>query len=279
MSLHACSEPGCPTLSAKPGRCRTHARDSDRARGTRRARGYDATFDATRRDYRKRMDQGETFNCWRCGLPIVGTTFDLGHDDDDRTIIRGPEHPACNRATATHRAQPPSAGRGGGASPKGSLGVRAVGELPRSAQGSKVAIRGTRKTRTPGGVPGEQVLTLGTAGRAMWDDGHSSHELSATESVLLLEACRMKDRLDRLDQLTRKKSTKWLAVQVPDGPQLQLRVTSADTAANTAATAMKQLIAAVRFPDHLTGRRPQRRPPRGVHRPKIYSGASPRSRR
>lgn len=41
--------------------------------------------------------------CRRCLLPIEGESWDLGHYAD-RTIESHPEHRACNRATAKHRA-------------------------------------------------------------------------------------------------------------------------------------------------------------------------------
>jgi hypothetical protein len=43
-------------------------------------------------------------SCWRCGeLLPPSNGFDLGHDDDDIAIYRGPEHIDCNRRTATRR--------------------------------------------------------------------------------------------------------------------------------------------------------------------------------
>lgn len=104
MSLRPCLEPGCPTLSESP-RCPTHTREKDQARGTRQERGYDAAYDRIRRNYQLRMEAGEVFICWRCAEleqphPIDPDAWDLGHDPVDRTVIRGPQCPQTNRATA-----------------------------------------------------------------------------------------------------------------------------------------------------------------------------------
>jgi hypothetical protein len=47
-----------------------------------------------------------TLVCWRCRELIpANEPFDLGHDDDDRTIYRGAEHAnRCNRSAAGKRA-------------------------------------------------------------------------------------------------------------------------------------------------------------------------------
>jgi hypothetical protein len=45
-------------------------------------------------------------DCWRCGERILpGAKWDLGHDDLDRSITRGPEHRLCNRRTQAHRVE------------------------------------------------------------------------------------------------------------------------------------------------------------------------------
>jgi hypothetical protein len=46
--------------------------------------------------------------CWRCGGRIPpdarrGLDWQLGHDDHDRRIIRGPEHTKCNLSAAAHK--------------------------------------------------------------------------------------------------------------------------------------------------------------------------------
>lgn len=99
--LRVCAEPGCPELSE--GRhCHTHQAEREQRRGTRQARGYDATYDAARRMWQRRLDRGEHVECHAptCLMPmrllLPGQPFDLGHDDARH--IRGPEHPTCNRS-------------------------------------------------------------------------------------------------------------------------------------------------------------------------------------
>ena len=99
MAARACLD--CPRIGHwKRGRCNEHERARDKQRGRRQQRGYDAEYDAQRRAWQRRMNQGSTIKCWRCDEPIDPEHWHLGHDDDDRTVIRGPECPSCNLAAA-----------------------------------------------------------------------------------------------------------------------------------------------------------------------------------
>lgn len=69
------------------------------AKASTRARGYGAAHQAERRRLEPIVALGLT-DCWRCGERIeIGAPWDLGHDDQDRSKYRGPEHRRCNRAT------------------------------------------------------------------------------------------------------------------------------------------------------------------------------------
>jgi hypothetical protein len=42
--------------------------------------------------------------CWRCGHPILpGQPWDLGHDDDNPALYRGPEHARCSRQAGARK--------------------------------------------------------------------------------------------------------------------------------------------------------------------------------
>ena len=92
----------CPTLGTWPrGRCPTHDRTRDQARGTRQQRGYDRAHDRTRATAVATLRAGLTLTCWRCGNPITNENdMHIGHDDSDRSITRGPEHRLCNLQAA-----------------------------------------------------------------------------------------------------------------------------------------------------------------------------------
>lgn len=115
---------------------------------------------------------------------------------------------------------------------------------------------------------------LGAGGRALWRRITADHELDAAQEVQLVEACRAKDRLDKLDELLRGDVDTWARLTVDvnsDGDVYELRITQALAQANTTANVMKQLLAALRLPDE-AGKRPQFRGPRGAQKPTVPGG-------
>lgn len=104
MTVRVCIESGCPTLT-RGARCTEHERAKDKARGTRQQRGYDADYDRERAHYARRMAAGEVFTCWRCEElgrphPVDPKAWHLGHSNDDRSVILGPQCAASNLATS-----------------------------------------------------------------------------------------------------------------------------------------------------------------------------------
>jgi hypothetical protein len=113
---------------------------------------------------------------------------------------------------------------------------------------------------------------LGAGGRSLWKSITDDHDLDATQLVQLTEACRAKDRLDKLDSLLRGDVDTWVEVYVdPDGNPVSLRIDAALQRANDTANLLKQLLAALRLPDS-AGKRPQRRGPRGAQAPTVPGG-------
>jgi len=106
--------------------------------------------------------------------------------------------------------------------------------------------------RIPGG--------LGIKGSRLWREVCKLHELAPPELVLLEEACRIADRLDRLDALLSGESDTWLRFKVnDDGSEVSVVVDSALSEARQQANVLKQLVAALRLPDEQSGKRPQQR--------------------
>jgi hypothetical protein len=118
---------------------------------------------------------------------------------------------------------------------------------------------------------------LSAGGCALWTDITEAHpDLDASQRVTLLEACRSKDRLDKLDELLRGDVDTWATLVVDvnsDGQIFELRMTQALAQANATANLLKQLLAALRLPDVVSGKRPQQRGgARGAYSPTAKSG-------
>lgn len=116
---------------------------------------------------------------------------------------------------------------------------------------------------------------LSAGGRALWREITADHELDAVQAAQLTEACRAKDRLDRLDDILRGDVDTWASVVSNDRTgELELKIDQALNQANTTANLMKQLLAALRLPDVETGKKPQYRGARGAQKPSTPGGSS-----
>jgi hypothetical protein len=114
---------------------------------------------------------------------------------------------------------------------------------------------------------------LAAGGRALWRAIAETNDLDTAQQVQLLEACRAKDRLDRLDELLRGDVDTWARlVHRLNTEDYELKIDAALSQANTTANLMKQLLAALRLPDEATGKRPQYRGARGAQAPSKPGG-------
>lgn len=94
-----CPKPNCIRV-ADGSYCPQHNAEHDKKRGTKAARGYDKNFYSIRRRFVE-IHKTQELHCWRCNKTIpIGDTFHLGHHDEDRTVIMGPECPGCNLSAA-----------------------------------------------------------------------------------------------------------------------------------------------------------------------------------
>jgi hypothetical protein len=107
MGMRVCSVHGCPTIynQDEGTRCAQHRAAADKARGTRKQRGYDRNHDKLRQQWAPQVAAG-TIRCARCHTLIApGEPWALDHTDD-RTGYLGPSHARCNNSAggkASHR--------------------------------------------------------------------------------------------------------------------------------------------------------------------------------
>ena len=92
--LKVCAEPSCPELTPTT-RCVQHAREADKARGTKTERGYGKQHTKLRARWKRIVEAGQA-NCSRCGRRIhPGTEWALDHADDRMSYL-GASHKLCN---------------------------------------------------------------------------------------------------------------------------------------------------------------------------------------
>jgi hypothetical protein len=93
--------------------------------------------------------------------------------------------------------------------------------------------------------------------------------MDPAQMVILEEACRTADRLDRLDAILRGVDAEWLTLRLgADEGDVTVVLAGPLAEARQQQTVLKQLLVALRLPDAETGKRPQARPARGAHTPK-----------
>lgn len=88
---------------------------------------------------------------------------------------------------------------------------------------------------------------LRRGGRDLWDSVRENYDLDPTSEVLLLEACRLKDRLDKFTAALASNSTLWFELKEPeelkDGTvQMQVVVNSMVSEARQAQAALAQTL-------------------------------------
>lgn len=115
---------------------------------------------------------------------------------------------------------------------------------------------------------------LAPGGQRLWQAVAKGHDLDAAQLVQLEEACRAKDRLDKLNLLLTGEAETWAyIVHRARTDDYELKIDDALKQANATANLLKQLLAALRLPDRQTGKRPQSRPPRGAQVPSVPGGS------
>jgi hypothetical protein len=126
----------------------------------------------------------------------------------------------------------------------------------------------------------ETPARLGPRGAALWESVTSLHDLPAPELEILTEACRCADRLERLDEQLTGDDMSWLDLEKMrrDDTEYRVIVDAALSEARQQQNILKQLIASLRLPDEVTGKKPQHRGARGAYKPSAEKSVSARDR-
>lgn len=121
---------------------------------------------------------------------------------------------------------------------------------------------------------------LGARGARLWNDVVEAHDLAAPEREILLEACRCADRLERLDAYLTGEDVSWLDLEKMrrDDHEYRVTVDAALSETRQQQNIFKQLLASLRLPDEATGKKPQRRGPRGAYKPSATVSSLDRAR-
>lgn len=124
-----------------------------------------------------------------------------------------------------------------------------------------LCLQGNCKVLTPavtvdGASPGSDADQLGPAGATLWREVMASNP-PPLQRVLLLEACRIADRLSRLDR--QLDGEDWLRFRInEDGDEIRVIVDGVLAEARQQATALKSIVAELR---QATARPAERKPP------------------
>ena len=125
-----------------------------------------------------------------------------------------------------------------------------------------------------GGVAKQAPKGLGARGRRLWREITEAHELDPMQVVLLEEACRCADRLDKLEEKLSGREDAWahllsrMDLGDEDTRVIELRIEGALSEARQQQNVFKQLLASLRLPDAAGARPQQRGGARGSYSPK-----------
>lgn len=107
---------------------------------------------------------------------------------------------------------------------------------------------------------------MGAAGLNLWREMTKQGALPPMQAVLLLEACRITDRLEKLDAKLRGEDREWLELdERDDGRMVFVIVDKALSEARQQATALKQIVSELRQAQG--GLRQPQRVPQGGQKP------------